>query len=128
MAKRRRHSFLDSVYFARRGVALALRQEFNMRVQLVAFGLVMGLAWLLGISRVELAIIIVASATLVAAELVNSAIEVLADIVQPAYSDHVRQVKDMAAGAVLVVSLGAAGLGIVILGPLVLAYLAQLVG
>ena len=56
-----------------------------------------------------------------AAEAVNSSIEALADLVSPGYNEAIKRTKDLAAGAVLILAIGAATIGCIIFLPKFLA-------
>ena len=71
----------------------------------------------LHISTTEWLLVIAAVAAVVAAELINTAIEVLCNHVTPQHHPAIKQVKDIAAAAVLVVSAGAAFTGAIIFIP-----------
>ena len=51
------------------------------------------------------------------AEAVNSAIEALADRVSPAYDEAIKRTKDLAAGAVLLLAIASAVVGLIIFLP-----------
>ena len=72
---------------------------------------------LLGLSGLEWAILVLAIVGVWSAEALNTAIEFLADAVSQDHHPLIGQAKDIAAGAVLVVALGAAAVGLVVLGP-----------
>jgi diacylglycerol kinase (ATP) len=95
--------------FAVSGLLTALRSENSFRFHLVAAFAVLGLlAWL----RPEpqwWAIVIVTMMVVLAAELINTAVEHLADHLHPNQHPSIKIVKDCAAAAVLVASLGAVG-------------------
>lgn len=112
-----KRQFHRSARFAWRGVHRAFRQEPNLRRQLLIGFLVIVAALMLHISLVQVAILILTTAAVLILELTNSAIESLADAVHPHYHDKIRDAKDMAAGAVLVMSFAAAAVGVVILVP-----------
>lgn len=110
-------SFLQSFVYAMRGVSTGFASERNFRIQclyaLIVFGL---LLWfqpaLLG------AVLALASVCLLlAAELANSALERVVDIVSPHESTPAGEAKDMAAAAVLLVSLASAGIVLSVLWP-----------
>jgi undecaprenol kinase len=65
------------------------------------------------------ALVLLASAAVVAAELLNTAIEQLADELHPNDSPGIRTVKDCAAAGVLVAVLGALGVGVALIWHLV---------
>jgi len=95
-----------------RGVATGLVLEANVRRQVFVFFLAITLAAWLGLSAVQFAIVVVVSAAVISMELLNSALEALADAVHPDYDERIQRVKDMAAGAVLIVSVTALMIGI----------------
>ena len=51
------------------------------------------------------------------AEAVNSSIESLADLVSPEYNEAIKKTKDLAAGAVLIMAIAAAIVGLIIFIP-----------
>lgn len=67
-----------------------------------------------GITRTEWIVIILCIGVVIAAELFNTAIEKLVDLVSPERHPIAGQVKDIAAGAVLVCAVAAAIIGIII--------------
>ena len=103
--------------YAFHGVALLLRSQHNAWIHATATLLVCALGALLGVSRGDWLWLVAAIAAVWAAEALNSAIESLADAVHPAPHPLVGRAKDLAAAAVLIVSLGAATIGLLVLGP-----------
>jgi diacylglycerol kinase (ATP) len=93
--------------FAINGIALALRSESSLRTQLAAFAAVVAALLVLRPAPIWWAVVLFASCAVIAAELFNTAIERLADHLHPEQHPEIRIVKDCAAGAVLVVVIGA---------------------
>ena len=52
-----------------------------------------------------------------AAEAVNSSVEALCDLVSPNYNEAIKKTKDLAAGAVLILAVSAAIIGLIIFLP-----------
>ncbi|HXY95602.1 MAG TPA: diacylglycerol kinase [Steroidobacteraceae bacterium] len=105
-------SFPLRLGFAVRGLAHALRSEHSLRFQSVVLVLVLlALLWLRP-SPWWWALAALASAGVIAAELLNTAIEELADHLHPELHPRIRVVKDCAAAAVLVAVLGALGVAL----------------
>ena len=102
---------------ALRGLAFLINTQRNARVHLVATVLVIALGWYLKIDRSEWGLIILATALVWCTEALNTAVERLADRVTMERDPLIKQAKDLAAGAVLCASVGAALVGIIILGP-----------
>ena len=65
----------------------------------------------------EWCIILLVIGMVLAAELMNSAIEMLTDLASPAYSKKAGRLKDMAAGAVLITAITAVIVGLIIFIP-----------
>ena len=107
--------FLARLGFALRGLAHALRSEASLQVQALAG--VLALLLLLAVRPGALwwALVALAAAAVLAAELFNTAIELLADELHPHDSAGIRIVKDCAAAAVLVSVLGALAVGAALL-------------
>jgi len=120
--KRNASTFWEALVYALRGWREGLVYEKNLKIELVAAALALGLGLWLKLSLVELAIVALAGGAVVALELVNTAIESLADVVQPRSNKAIRLVKDVAAGAVLLAVLVAVIVGLMLLGPPLVAY------
>jgi undecaprenol kinase len=89
------------------GLAHAASTERSLRTQLFAFAFALAaLAWWRP-AAVWWALVLGVSGAVLAAELLNTAIERLADLLQPQQDVQVRALKDCAAAAVLVMSLTA---------------------
>jgi undecaprenol kinase len=95
--------------FAISGIVSALRSESSFRLHILASLLVIGLLILVRPVPLWWAVMAVTIACVLAAELFNTAIETLVDHLHPQQHPHIKIVKDCAAGAVLLVSLGALG-------------------
>ncbi len=107
--------FLTRLRFAAAGILAALRAEHSLRFQFLAL---IGIFMVLAVFRpapVWWALVAIASAGVIAAELFNTAVEHLADHLHPQLHPSIRIVKDCAAAAVLVASLGAAGVALALL-------------
>lgn len=102
---------------AGRGAASAVRGERSFRVHLTAAVLVVVAAGLLRVSTVEWAVLFTCIGAVFAAETFNSSIESLAKAVTREQHPDVGRALDRAAGAVLLVSLGAAAAGLSIFVP-----------
>ncbi|MBL9178682.1 MAG: diacylglycerol kinase family protein [Verrucomicrobiaceae bacterium] len=99
------------------GVFLALRTQRNLRVHAAASALVIILGAWLGMEAWEWCAVLLAAGMVWTAELLNTAIETLADRVSREREEAVRRVKDIAAGAVLMAALFAAAVGAVVFLP-----------
>jgi diacylglycerol kinase (ATP) len=108
--------------FALRGFAHAMRSEASLRLQALAGAAALLVLLILRPAAVWWALVLLASAAVVSAELFNTAIEHLADVLHPQQSPQVRVVKDCAAAGVLVAVLGALGVAAALLVHLLLPF------
>ena len=108
---------LTSVRYALSGIAALVRSQPNSRVHAAATAVVVLVSFWYRLSAVEWCLIVMAVSSVWTAEALNTAIEFLADAVSPEFHPLVRQCKDVAAGAVLLAAVGAAAVGLIILGP-----------
>lgn len=107
---------------AARGIALVLRSQHNAWIHAVATGLVVLLGCLLDVTRYDWCWLVLALSAVWASEAFNTALERLADAATKDFHPLVGQAKDAAAGAVLLTALGASLIGILVLGPPLLAF------
>ena len=93
--------------FAWAGLLHALRTEHSVRLEALLFALVVVALAVLRPGPLWWAAVMLASAGVLAAELLNTAIETLADHLSPEVHPKIRVVKDCAAAAVFVSVVGA---------------------
>ena len=100
-----------------RGVGAALRSELHLQFHAGATAVVIGGGLYFGLSGTEWALVALAVSSVWAAELFNTAIETLTNLVSPDYHPLAGKTKDVAAGAVLLAALGALVVGSCVFGP-----------
>ena len=108
---------LHSFGYAWKGVRRCIGREQNLSFHLIAMILTVIAGFILGITRMEWIMVILCIGVVIAAELFNTAIEKLVDLVSPERHPIAGQVKDIAAGAVLVCAVAAAIIGLIIFIP-----------
>jgi len=96
------------------GIIQAVKAERNMRIHICAAAYVLIFALIAEFSSVEVCIVLLCTTLVIAAELINSSLEQLADEVNSAFSERIRIAKDMAARAVLVCAAAAFCIGLVL--------------
>lgn len=107
--------FIDSMNCAIEGILYAARTQKHMRNHFLT-ALVLLLALLvMRVSALEFTLIAISVSFVLFAELVNTAIEVVVDMVSPEFHPLAKLAKDVAAGAVLVAAIGASVMGYLIL-------------
>ncbi len=107
MSLQKNQSFARRLGFALAGLGHALRTEKSLRFQAVVLLLVVAAMIVLRPGALWWAAVMLASAGVIAAELLNTAIETLADHLSPELDPQIRIVKDCAAASVLIAVGGA---------------------
>jgi diacylglycerol kinase (ATP) len=114
---------INSFRCAIKGIRTMLRYEHNAWIHscITLAVLVTGLSF--GFSRFEWCWIVLAIMAVWAAEALNTALEFMADVASPGFHPMIERAKDVAAGAVLISSIGSVVIGLLIIGPYVLRLL-----
>ncbi len=102
--------------YAIKGIVVALRTQQNMRIHFVAVAVVTVLGFLLDLNAAEWAIIALTIGSVITAEMMNTAIEMLVNMVSPEYNQEAGRVKDIAAGGVLLAAIIATVVAVYIFG------------
>ncbi len=112
-----------SFKFAFDGLKTVLREEHNARIHfgIGCFVLVLGLT--LHIDIEEWLCLVLTIGFVIALEIMNSAVEHIADFVHPDQNDKIKKIKDISASAVLISSLTALVVGLLIFLPKIILYL-----
>ena len=108
---------INSFKCAGEGISKAFQTERNMKIHIFIMLCVIGLGILLKISKIEWMICILLFSLVIGGELFNTAIETVVDMIMT--------IKDVSAGAVLVLAMGAGIIGIMILGPKIMEFLVK---
>ena len=105
------------IFDAGEGIRIAWAEEANFRLHIFSAGAAIGISWLFNISAIEWAIVLLTIGVVLAAEIFNTALEELCDMLQPAHDPHVGKIKDLAAGAVFTTWWAALFVGVAIFLP-----------
>ncbi|MGQ1783968.1 MULTISPECIES: diacylglycerol kinase family protein [unclassified Saccharicrinis] len=116
---------LKSFVYAFNGLRILLTEEHNSRIHLLAAIAAVILGCVLQINYTEWLSVLFCIGMVISLELVNSAIENLADCVSPEKNERIKTVKDMAAGAVLWGAIIAFVIGTIIFLPKILNLITQ---
>lgn len=107
-------SILKSFKNAWCGLMSPFKYEKNLRFHFVIANLIVLFAYYFGISKTEWAVLIITISMVIAAELINTAIENAVNTATLEYSDFAKKAKDTAAGAVLFIAIVSVIVGIVL--------------
>lgn len=108
---------IESFKHAIRGIRMVFSSEKNMQIHLIFVILVVFFGLLFCISPVEWMMCLLAFGLVMGAEMLNTAVETIVDLVSPEYHELAGKAKDIAAGAVLLSSIFAAIVGLIIFVP-----------
>lgn len=103
-------SFLNAF----RGVIIMIKTERNFQIELLALFINLLLIFYLKLTFTDTALILMASAAVLSAEIFNTAIEKICDIIQPDFDKRIAFIKDIAAGAVVLIAIASAIIGVLV--------------
>ena len=96
------------------GFVYTVQNERNIKVMLTAGAAVIVLGLIVQLDPLSWAIVLLCCATVISAELMNTAIETVVDLVSPEYDPLAGHAKDIAAAAVYVLSTIVAVVGLIV--------------
>lgn len=108
---------LNSFGYAFKGIGAAFWYEPNMKLHVVGAIEAVFLGWFFEIKNLEWCWIVLAIGLVWMAEIFNTSVEKLTDLVSPEYDELAGRVKDLAAGAVLMAALTALVIGFLVFWP-----------
>lgn len=111
------HKRLSAFKSAFQGITNSIESEFHMKVHFIAAFITIGLAYYLNIDPYEWMAIIICIVMVIGVELINTAIEHAVDLFHPNQHPLAGKAKDAAAGAVLIIAIGALIIGLIIFIP-----------
>jgi diacylglycerol kinase (ATP) len=113
--------WIESVNCAIEGILWTVKTQKHMRWHFVSAAATLFLALFFKIPTVDFLLLALAITLVLFAEIINTAVEVVVDLVSPDYHPLAKKAKDVAAGAVLLATSGAAVVGYVVFSPLFFA-------
>lgn len=114
-----------SFSYAFKGIVFLALNENNFFLELVAAVIAVVLGLILGLDTTEWLIVIIMIGLVLMAEAFNSAIEKFLDVLHPDKHPAVGKAKDIAAGAVLIISAAAFVVGVIIYGSKIIQLVEQ---
>jgi len=110
--------WIVSANYAIEGILHAAKTQRHMRYHLYAAMALLIVSFVLGVSGTEFVVLITLAVLVIAVEMLNTAVEIITDILFKEYDQRAKIIKDTAAGAVLVTAIGAVLVGyIILIGP-----------
>ena len=113
---------IKSFGFAFNGLRILFHEEHNSRIHFFASVLVVNAALLFKLNTYEWIAIIFSIGLVITVEIINTAVENIADFLTTEQNNHIKKIKDLAAAAVLVSALTALTIGLIIFLPKITAW------
>ena len=113
--------FIDSVRDCFHGLEYVLINEDNFKREIVIAIIALIASVILKVNKIEFTIIVITIALVLFAEIVNTAIEQVVDLITKDYNKEAGQIKDIAASGVLVMSFISVVVGLLIFGSKIIA-------
>lgn len=117
LKKQGKSSFNESLGHALDGIEYTINHERNFKIELFFAIVVTIMSFILKVSIIEWGILVLVISMVLALEMINTAIERCVDLVTKEYKELAKNAKDIAAGAVLVMSMFSVVIGIIIFLP-----------
>lgn len=108
---------LKSFTYAFNGLKILIVEEHNARIHLFAVICVSIAGFVLKISSTEWIAIMLAIGFVITLEIINSAIENMADFISPDKNEQIKKIKDLSAAAVLIGAMTAFVIGLIVFLP-----------
>lgn len=112
--------FISALKNAFNGIKYAFTTQRNLKIQVLISIVVILASLFLRISFIEWAVIVLIIFMVFFSELINTAIETIVDMITTEYNENAKIAKDIAAGAVTLVSIASVIIGIIIFLPKIL--------
>ncbi len=109
-------NFFEALKNSMNGLIYSIKEQKNLKIQLFIALIVVILSIVLKINKIEIFFVCISICFVVFAEIVNTSIEKVVDLVTEEYNEKAKLAKDIAAGAVIISSLNAVIIGMIIFG------------
>jgi len=117
LKKQGKTGFVESVGHAMNGISYTVNHERNFRIEIGIAIAVIVASFILKVTLIEWTILVLIIGMVLALEMVNTSIERCVDLVTKDYKELAKFAKDIAAGAVFVMSLFSIVIGMLIFLP-----------
>jgi diacylglycerol kinase len=123
MKEKSLNRFINGFKYAFCGIKYAFKNETNMVIHILIALIVITFGFIFNITNVEWLAVIIIIGLVIAAEMINTSLEVMSDLVSKKYNEQIKAVKDTAAGAVLVLAVTSVVVGIIVFLPYIMEVL-----
>ncbi len=121
--KAKTKKLINSFKYAFTGIVTSFKTEQNMKIHVLIMILVIIAGIVLKVSALDWIILVIMFALVISAELFNTVIETVVDMITMEKNEKAKIAKDIAAGAVLVLAIGSVIVGLIIFIPKILIFI-----
>ncbi len=114
---------IQSFGYAWEGIKYAFANNQNLRIHLIIALIVVILSIIFDVSHFEMGILGVMILLVMSAEMINTSIEQMVDLITKEHREEAKVAKDVAAGMVLLTSMGSIIVGILIFVPYIFKFI-----
>ena len=114
---------INSFKYAFKGIVTSFKTERNMKIHILVMMLVIITGIIFKVSTLDWIILVIMFALVISAELFNTALETIVDMITMEKNEKAKIAKDVAAGAVLVLAIGSIIVGLIIFIPKILDFI-----
>lgn len=113
-------TLFQSFKYSFEGLFHAIRKNQNMRIHILIAAIVMSSGWVLRVNTFQMGMLGAMILLVIMAEMINTAIEEMVDLIITEHKRQAKIAKDVASGMVLVAAIGSVIVGILIFVPHIL--------
>ncbi len=121
--KTKTKKLINSFKYAFAGIVTSFKTEQNMKIHILVMILVIIAGIVLKVSSLDWIILVIMFSLVISAELFNTVIETVVDMITMEKNEKAKIAKDIAAGAVLVLAIGSIIVGLIIFIPKILDFI-----
>jgi len=108
-------NFFEALKHAAEGILTGFKTQWNIKTQILIAIMVIIAGMILKLTKIEMLFVVFAIALVLIAEMLNTAIESVVDLVTEEFKEKAKVAKDVGAGAVLIASINAIIVAIIII-------------
>ena len=113
-------SLIKSLGYSLEGIWHAFKHNRNLRIACFIGTIVLFFGWYLDVASSEMIILVIIVLTVIVAEMINTSLEEIVNLVTSEHRKEAKIAKDVAAGMVLIAALGSVVVGGLVLTPYIL--------
>ena len=113
---------IKALRYAFSGLKDVFQNEIHFKIHISITLLIIALSILLKLSTIEWSIILMSIVSVLSLEIINTAIEIMCNYVQPQQHPTIKRIKDLSAAAVLTTVVGVIIIGLIIFIPKIILY------